>query len=222
MEIFTDIPFNFDYDTFCDLIHLSSYENLTARVQKLLDRALPRIKPKAIYRIAYIDERSDSTVKIGGVQFTSKVLSANLKEIERVFPYIATCGYELENLKISSSDFMVPFWLDSLKEMALKAAIEFLKSHIEQAHRLGQFSSMNPGSGDVHVWPIEQQKELFTLFGDVKAHIGVQLTQSCLMIPGKSVSGILFESKIRFESCQVCTRENCPRRRAPSGLMRRM
>ncbi len=106
MEIFTDIPFNFDYDTFYDLIHLSSYENLAACLQQLLDRALPKIKPKAIYRIGYIDERSDSTVKIGGVQFASKVLSANLKDIERVFPYIATCGDELENLKISSNDFL--------------------------------------------------------------------------------------------------------------------
>jgi hypothetical protein len=74
---------------------------------------------------------------------------------------------------------------------------------------------MNPGSGDARLWPIGQQRPLFELLGDVEAAIGVRLTPSFLMVPNKSVSGILFPTEVRFESCQLCTRENCPRRRAP-------
>jgi hypothetical protein len=74
---------------------------------------------------------------------------------------------------------------------------------------------MSPGSGDVDVWPIEQQKQLFGIFGDTQALIGVRLTDSCLMVPNKSVSGIRFPTEITFRACRLCHRENCRGRSAP-------
>ena len=59
-----------------------------------------------------------------------------------------------------------------------------------------------------------QQRQLFQLLGDVESSIGVRLTDSFLMIPNKTVSGILFPTEVPFYSCQLCTREACPRRRA--------
>ena len=64
-------------------------------------------------------------------------------------------------------------------------------------------------------WPITQQKELFSLFGDVEELIGVTLTESCLMVPLKSSSGIYFPTEVTFETCQLCPREVCESRRAP-------
>ena len=77
------------------------------------------------------------------------------------------------------------------------------------------WATMDPGSGDADVWPIEQQKELFSVFGDVETLIGVRLTDSMLMIPTMSVSGIVFPTETEFASCQVCHRGGCPRRTAP-------
>ena len=74
---------------------------------------------------------------------------------------------------------------------------------------------MSPGAGDADTWAIEQQRDLFSLFGNVFELIGVELTDSFLMIPNKSVSGILFPTEIDFRSCQVCHRKNCPSRSAP-------
>ena len=74
---------------------------------------------------------------------------------------------------------------------------------------------MQPGSGDAEVWPIEQQKELFSVFGDVEALIGVRLTDAMLMIPTMSESGVIFPTATGFASCQVCRREGCSRRTAP-------
>lgn len=45
--------------------------------------------------------------------------------------------------------------------------------------------------------------------------IGLELTDSCLMLPYKSVSGIAYEAEATFENCMLCPRENCPTRRAP-------
>ena len=39
-------------------------------------------------------------------------------------------------------------------------------------------------------WPIEEQQPLFRLLGDTERAVGVRLTDSMLMVPTKSVSGI--------------------------------
>jgi hypothetical protein len=63
-------------------------------------------------------------------------------------------------------------------------------------------------------WPIEEQAPLFKLLGDVETSIGVQLTDSLLMLPAKSISGIFFPTEISFISCQLCPRKRCESRKA--------
>jgi len=55
---------------------------------------------------------------------------------------------------------------------------------------------------------------LFTLFGKDAERLGVELTSSMLMKPRKSISGIAFHSHRVFISCQLCSRDRCPGRRA--------
>ena len=77
---------------------------------------------------------------------------------------------------------------------------------------------MSPGSGDISIWPIEQQQLLFTLLEDGPQQIGVKLTESCLMLPNKTVSGFYFPTEKAIRTCQVCKRENCPSRQAVFDL----
>jgi hypothetical protein len=72
---------------------------------------------------------------------------------------------------------------------------------------------MNPGSLDD--WPLSEQITLFQLLGNPLEAIGVDLTESMLMIPNQSVSGIRFETEENFTSCQLCPREICAYREAP-------
>ena len=94
------------------------------------------------------------------------------------------------------------------------SARKHLDEHLNRKFLLGKTSTMSPGSGDATVWPIEQQRDLFALIGDVEGMIDVKLTDSFLMIPNKSTSGIVFPTEKDFRSCQVCHRENCPGRSA--------
>jgi len=189
---------------------------------ELLEAALPVARPKAMYKVCYVDERSEGGVGLEGIRFTSEVLSQNLREVERVFPYIVTCGVELDTVAISQNDVLVGYMLDGLKEMALRQAIQYLRSHLAETYGLDpqRMSTMNPGSGNREVWPIGQQRQLFQLLEDVESSVGVRLTDSFLMTPNKTVSGILFPTDVPFISCQLCTRSNCPRRRAEySGVV---
>ena len=72
---------------------------------------------------------------------------------------------------------------------------------------------MSPGS--LADWPINEQKPLFELLGDVEKLVGVNLTDSFLMSPIKTVSGFRFSKESDYVSCQLCPREKCPGRKAP-------
>jgi hypothetical protein len=160
-------------------------------------------------------DANDSGPRAGRARFVSKVLRSNLDQVERVFPYVATCGRELDAIPIEADDIFGQFCRDTIKEMALHSAMANLVGHLQETYALEKLATMNPGSGDVNVWPIEQQKELFAFFGDIPGSIGVALTDSCLMVPNKTVSGLFYPSEHDFQSCQLCHRESCPNRRAP-------
>ncbi|RLL91510.1 hypothetical protein BG32_11460, partial [Mesotoga sp. HF07.pep.5.2.highcov] len=91
----------------------------------------------------------------------------------------------------------------------------FMRREISRNNLIENLVWMSPGSGDAEIWPLQQQKELFSLIGNVKEEIGVELKESLLMIPTKSISGIAFRSKKDYRSCMVCRRVNCHYRSAP-------
>ncbi len=214
MNVLDHIPVSFDADEVMRRAGLSGLrDELENDAGELVDAARRLANPKAIYDVCYIEGKTEDSVTIGSGQFTSRVLRINIDGVERVFPYIATCGTELDQLSVDASDILLRYCLDVIKEMTLGTAVTHLQAHLESTYALGQVSRMNPGS--LGEWPINQQKQLFAIFGDVEELIGVQLTDSFLMIPTKSVSGIIFPTEVIFQSCQLCPREVCRSRGAP-------
>jgi hypothetical protein len=215
MDALTEIPPALDTAAILAQVRVAPGSEDAAAVAALVDRARAIARPKALYTEAFVEERGDDTVRIGGVTFTSRTLRTKLDRVERVFAYVATCGHELDGVPLPADDVLVQFWWDAIKAECLAAARGHLLAHLTARFRLGQTARMSPGSGDVDTWPIEQQRELFALLGGVTSRIGVVLTDSCLMIPNKTVSGLLFPTEEDFQTCQVCHRHPCPNRRAP-------
>ena len=214
MEVLRDIPVDLALGKLLKRMRLRENSPYIEKIAgELLDITRPIARPKAVYEVGYIENKNEDSLDIAGGRFKSRLLRINLDKVARVFPYIATCGTELEEIVIPDGDFMRSYCLDVIKETALRSAISYLEGHLKRSYALGQVSRMNPGS--LPSWPITQQKELFSLFGNVEELIGVKLTENCLMIPVKSVSGIFFPTEVKFESCQLCSREVCAERRAP-------
>ncbi|MBN1676201.1 MAG: vitamin B12 dependent methionine synthase [Kiritimatiellae bacterium] len=214
MEALTDVPFLLNTNALLKSARLEPGSDEAKEFAAFVDAAREVARPKALYKESYIDAKGDGTVVIDGVAFTSRALRKNLDAVERVFPYVVTCGNEADTVPMPHDDYLKGFWLDGIKAALLGAARKHLHSLLEHKYRLGKTAVMNPGAGDADVWPIEQQVQLFSLFGSVEELIGVRLTDSFLMVPNKSVSGIRFASEVDFESCRLCHRENCPGRRA--------
>lgn len=213
-EALTGIPVHFDTEALLKTAHVDAGGEDAATFAQLVALGRDVARPKVLLGEAFVEERGQDTVRIGGVTFTSRMLRANLDQVHRVFPFVATCGHEMDQVSLPEDEFMAQYWWDEIKAAALSCALRHLHEHLKRAYLLDKSAGMSPGAGDVEVWPIQQQTELFSLLGDVRAQIGVELTPSFLMVPNKSVSGIQFATDSDFRACQVCRRESCPSRSA--------
>ena len=212
LKLIQDIAVTFAPDTLLTRLRLKPQSSAAAEFLELLAQAQPLARPKAAFVVGYIDHKDDEGVMVDGVRFSSRVLRINLDTAHRVFAYVATCGLELQHWAGSLDDVLHQFWAEEIKVAALRAATQAVMEEIAVLNP-GTMASMNPGS--LPDWPIQEQKPFFQLLGDASAAIGVTLSDSCLMTPNKSVTGLRFANASDWVNCRLCTREACPGRAAP-------
>jgi hypothetical protein len=212
-EIIKDFPLELNPEEIIKSLGLISPKpQIINSIREYTEKVRPIARPKALYKVAYVDNKLPDSLEIDGIKFTSHILRINLAKVERVFPYIVTCGDELEG-GFREMDILGSFCLDIIKNYIIKSTVNYLSNYINEHYKLAAASHMNPGS--LKDWPLKEQKQLFSLFGDVEQAIGVRLTESCIMYPLKSASGIYFPTGVSFQSCQLCPRQKCVGRRAP-------
>ena len=208
-----EIPFKLDITSVVKRLRLNkTSRRLEEMARELAETARAVARPRAVYQLSYARVIDNATVDIDGIIFTSRVLSKNLLNQDRVIPFIATIGKELDELPIPPRDMMRQFCLDTIKTVVLVSSVDYLTEYLKEKHGIPRAALLNPG--EIADWPITQQKPLFALFGSAEKKIGVSLTAGGVMKPIKSRSGILFPNDTGFLSCQLCTQLKCPGRRA--------
>ncbi|RCK73734.1 MAG: Methionine synthase I, cobalamin-binding domain [Anaerolineae bacterium] len=212
-KVLSNIPFQVDRAVLRRNLRLKPGSHHLGELDHLIDQAEQIGKPKAMLRMVYIDEKGENWVQLNGRRLISRVLRVNLEEAQRAFIFVATAGVELDAWSRTISDLLHRFWADAIQEVALETARRALHQYLVQRFHPGLLSEMHPGS--LEDWPLSAQDDLFALLGDVTGSIGVSMTESKLMSPVKSVSGIAFPTQTHFTSCQLCPRENCRARQAP-------
>ena len=218
MNIVLSIPFTLNREEIKSQLAIPPGSRAEVSLEKILNHVQKIAIPKAIYRVSYIEELNNDSVTVEGAVFHSPALRLNLEEVHRIFPYIATCGIEVGDTPIDQDDPIQAYWLRMIELALVRISVEHVRKTIQELYRLETLSAMNPGSAEAGVWPLEEQRPLFSLFGGsqvVEGAIGVRLLPSCFMSPDMSTSGILFPSNTAFFNCQLCQREDCPSRKAP-------
>ena len=206
------IPVTTSFEQVLEKLKIEDEDDI-AMVRGLFETAKKIVRPKVLYREAYVEEVAGNKVRIDDSVFESEVLAVNLKDVHRVFAYVSTCGTEVDDWSHTEKDYVVSLWLDMIKELFLREANSFFRDYIKNSYKIETLSAINPGSGNRDTWPISQQVQLFALMGDVRDGIGVTLTDSFLMVPIKSTSGFLYPSEKEYVNCSLCGRENCQGRR---------
>jgi hypothetical protein len=182
-------------------------------LRKMLEEALITARPKAVYRVVKVDAVSQDKVFIGGLPLCGSLFAKLFSHSLIAAPYVATCGLEAEEWSHHFFDPLEHYWADGIKRALLRSVRKSLKEHLaKEVFFGGDVSSVNPGS--LPDWMLDGQTMIFELLGNKTREVGVTLTDSLLMLPTKSSSGIAFSAQNHFENCQLCRRENCPGRRA--------
>jgi hypothetical protein len=213
LTIIDHIVFNPDLESIERKLKIKPGSPRAREIESLVEEAAQIARPKAMYKLVAVEVENDTQLKLDGVQFSSRILCINLGDIQRAFPYLITCGIEIFEWMNCFKDPYMGYLADTITSFTLVDARAQTMTHIKSQYGLMKTATMSPGS--LEDWPLQAQLPLFNLLGDPKTAIGVTLTESLLMIPRQSVSGILFETDSDFVNCQLCPRNKCPNRRAP-------
>lgn len=212
MEIIDHIPVNLEAGDIARRLRIRPDRAGSFHLEEFLELAGSLISLRTVYDISYVGAKDAGSVEVAGVVFRSGVLRHNLENAQKVFPYIMTIGPELEKTASSLGDLLKQYYLEEIANIVLEQGAAWLTDKLQGRWGFPRLSNMSPGS--LEDWPITEQRQLFSLFGDTEKTIGVRLTDHFLMLPRKSISGILFPSEEGFTACQLCPRDVCPSRRA--------
>lgn len=214
VTVLNEIAFRKDIEEIKKALHIKDHIKMSRRFDEMIEESGKIAKPKAVFSEAFVDIFGENTVYISGIEFKSRLMSSNLKNIGRVFAYAATCGTEINEWAEKFNNNPTDQYLaDKVKELYLLEAENYVIEYVTNAYELGKSATMNPGS--LPDWPISEQPKLLSIIGDVQKLIGITMTQSFLLVPMKSVSGIVFSSDVDFVNCKLCVKKNCIGRKAP-------
>jgi hypothetical protein len=212
LEIIDHIPVNLEAGDIAARLHVRPERAGSTQLEELIEMARSLAALRAVYDISYVGAKDAVSVEVAGVVFRSRVLRHNLDRAQKVFPFIMTIGPALEQTAASLGDLLKQYYLEEIANVVLEKGAAWLTDKLKDRWGFPGLSSLSPGS--LEDWPISEQRPLFSLFGDTEKVIGVRLTDHLLMLPRKSISGILFPSEEGFTACQLCPRDICPSRRA--------
>ncbi|MBN2155519.1 MAG: hypothetical protein JW776_05715 [Candidatus Lokiarchaeota archaeon] len=212
--LFEKIPVILEEQILLDRMQVRKSKAFSKDFHWAVEQVRDSIHPRGLVGIATISYIDENVVKIGNQDFTSRILQVNLNSSEQVFPFLVTIGPKLETIASQQKSLLKKYFLETIGDFILQNATWYLERQIQERFSVKQISSMSPGS--LEDWGMAQQVPLFNLFGsEATEKLGVQLSSNMVMNPRKSISGIAFHSKRAFVSCQLCSRNRCPGRRAP-------
>ena len=187
---------------------------IVSLVNEYIANANQFIAPSFSYVIRDIELVTGNKVIIEyGVIFESGVIARLLEKAVKVAVFVLTIDNYLEDAAARlARDGLVlqSAVLDAIGSDAAERLADYVESQISEiAHNQGFTISrrFSPGYCD---WDVNQQKKVFeAMQGD---YAGVTLTDGCLMIPRKSISGIIGIGPIEIEKynpCNTCDKHDC-------------
>jgi hypothetical protein len=160
-----------------------------------------------------LDEENNRLLSHGQWFNTNKTLTRQLRKSEKAAWFVCTAGDNISHYSrelMENGSLVKGYVVDVLANAAIEAAMDkiqlYLKSELLKAG-LKITNRYSPGFCD---WDISEQKKLFEVFP--KGFLDIELTDSCLMIPMKSISGIIgigAEVSYNEYSCNLCNDLNC-------------
>ena len=198
-------------------------DDVMAEVRAVGDMAAAVARPRFCYMLAdgTLDLVRD-TLTIGGTELhVGRIISRQLRGSEAFALFVATAGAEFEDLQIrlkDDDDMVRTFIADSFGSVIAERTADIMEECLQGELDGRGWRHTNRFSPGYCGWHVSEQQRLFPLFG-VERPCGVRLTESSLMVPIKSVSGVIGLGpgvrKLEY-SCGLCDYKDCYKRKRPA------
>ncbi len=203
-------------------------KSIDAVIDGCMDEIVKISRYRYIYKVFDIKigfESGQSCIELQGanLKLTGNDIYEHLRDCRRCAVMAATLGIETDNaIRIAqSTDMLKAVVLDACAADMIEKVCDLAESEIRSSAEESGYAinyRFSPGYGDL---PITTQKSLLAAL-DAGRRIGLTLTDSSLMVPGKSVTAIIgftkdYSVKPKKRGCSVCSmRKNCKFRKAGS------
>ena len=159
------------------------------------------------------------TLRLGDTLFNvGRIITAQIRGSEAYALFVATSGEAFENFQRkleAEGDMLRVFIADSLGSIIAEKTADIMERWLQVFINSKGWRHTNRFSPGYCGWNVSQQQLLFPLLG-VKNPCGIRLSDSSLMVPIKSVSGIIGlgpnVKKLEY-TCGLCDYAKCYKRR---------
>jgi len=193
-------------------------KNIIDKTENLLTQSEVHSNPSFSYKIyeGYFEKNS---LQIANVSFDiGKIISNSLRGSVQFAVFTATAGsffQEWTEEMDRNSDIVDHYIADCIGTEIVEATADYMQQHLAVECQNKNYGITNRYSPGYCGWNIREQHKLFSLL-DEETTCGIRLMDSGLMIPVKSVSGIIGigkDVKQKEYGCGQCNYPKCFRRK---------
>jgi hypothetical protein len=194
---------------------------LSRKIDKHIAGLKSRIRPKVLFTTIKIQKIEGGTLTLeGGIKLKSAKISKTLGTCDRITFFLATIGEQVDDViktSMRKKKLSDAYIYDAIGSAAVEAKVEDFQNKMDsKVKEKNQRTTLrfSPGYCD---WKINEQKKVFSVLENDL--IDVDLNESYLMAPRKSVSGVFgigsseLVDKDETNPCRLCGMHTCVARR---------
>ncbi len=185
-------------------------------IREIMEEAEKLVKPEggfALFKNINIDRENKKTI-IGDVEFDTKsIVTRHMDKSGMIAVFACTAGAEISRLASGynkNGHTVHAYIADSLGSIVVERAMDMIQEQLGSMMEKQGLKITNRYSPGYCGWELKEQMKLFSLLPDHFCHIS--LTDSMLMKPIKSVSGIIGIGRdVMYDqyTCNYCKDVNC-------------
>lgn len=191
-----------------------------AEIDEMIERVRSVLRPRFCFFISGgVLHEDEKRLGARGEQFEiGRIITRQLRGSHAYAFFVATAGTEFEELQQrlkAENDMVRIFIADAMGSVIAEKAADRMEEVLQDEIGTRGWRHTNRFSPGYCGWHVSQQQSLFRMF-PTASPCGVNLTDSSLMVPIKSVSGVIGVGpevrKLEY-TCGLCDYEKCYKRR---------
>lgn len=194
--------------------------DVQAETERMISRVKEIMRPQFSFFItkATLDEENNLLTTGYATMDIGRIISRQLRGSSAFAFFVATAGMEFENLQEqlkAEGDMVSIFIADAMGSVIAEKAADCMELALQQTLASSGLKHTNRFSPGYCGWHVSQQHLLFSHFPTPQP-CGITLSESSLMTPIKSVSGIIgIGATVRHldYTCGLCDYKDCYKRR---------